>query len=469
MILTIAKQEFRGLCRDGRYRLTVGILLVLILASTAIGWANYYDLIEQAEHAAEHDYQRWRSQDPTHPHNAAHYGNYAFKTPRPLAIIDGGIEPYIGASLYYGAHQPSEVAFPPAQDATALQRFGDIGVGEVARALLPLLAILLSFGAFASEREQGTLRQLLSLGVKPSALLWGKALGIASALAVVLIPAALFGLAVAFALSPAEYRLDEIERAGLLGLTYTLYLGIFLFLSLAISARCQTARSALTILLVFWVVTVFALPRGLLDLGARFHPSPSSDFEKAYAADMAKETEAHVDKVFKKVFAQYKVSKQEELPFDITALYMKASDEGSLPTIDRYFNKRFDIYQSQNCFLEWGALLSPAAGLTLVSMALTGNDLEQHRDFVRQVETQRRTMNNLMTDYMLLHQEKRKEGDELKGDPTLWGKLPPFVYHQPSWELALKPYYIALCILGLWFLMTLLYARRSVTQASILF
>lgn len=468
MILTIAKQEFRGLCRDGRYRLAVGLLLVLILASTAFGWANYRDLIEQAEHAAEHDYQRWRNQDPTHPHNAAHYGNYAFKTPRPLAIIDGGIEPYIGASLFYGAHQPSEAAFPPAQDATALQRFGDLGVGEVARTLLPLLAILLSFGAFAGEREQGILRQLLSLGVNPSSLLCGKVVGIASALAVVLIPAGLFGLAVAMALSPAEYRLDEIERAGLLGLTYTLYLGIFLFLSLAISARCRTARTALTVLLVFWVATVYALPRGLLDLGARFHPSPSSEFEKAYAADMAKETEAYVDKAFKKVFAQYKVNNENELPFDFVGLYMKASDEGSWPAIDRYFNKRFDIYHSQNRFLEWGALLSPAAGLTLVSMALTGNDLEQHRDFVRQVETQRRNLNNLMTSYMLQHQEKRKEGDELKGDPTLWGKLPPFVYRPPAWLSAIKPYAIALSTLGLWLVMALLYARRSVNQITVL-
>ncbi len=147
---------------------------------------------------------------------------------------------------------------------------------------------------------------------------------------------------------------------------------------------------------------------------------------------------------------------------------MKASDEGSLPAIDRYFNKRFDIYRSQNQFLEWGTLLSPAAGLTLVSMALTGNDLEQHHDFVQQVETQRRDMNNLMTGYMLQHQEKRKEGDELKGDATLWGKLPPFVYHQPSWEVALKPYAIALGTLGLWFVTALCYARRSVNQITVL-
>jgi ABC-2 type transport system permease protein len=146
---------------------------------------------------------------------------------------------------------------------------------------------------------------------------------------------------------------------------------------------------------------------------------------------------------------------------------MKASDEGSWSAIDRYFNRRFDIYHSQNRFLEWGSLLSPAAGLTLVSMALTGNDLEQHRDFVQQVETQRRNMNNLMTDYMLQHQEKRKEGDELKGDPTLWGKLPPFVYHPPFWLAALKPYTIALAILGLWLLVALSYARRSVNQAAL--
>lgn len=468
MILAIAKQEFTGLCRDGRYRLTVALLLVLILASTAFGWANYRDLIEQAEHAAEHDYQRWRNQDPTHPHNAAHYGSYAFKSSRPLTIIDSGIEPYLGSAILYAAHQPSEMEFPPAQDATALQRFGDMGIAETTRVLLPLLAILISFSAFAGEREQGTLRQLLSLGVKPTSLLWGKILGITLALTVVLLPAGLLGLLAAALLSPVSYRLDEIQRAGGLGLLYALYLGIFLFLSLAISARCRTARNALTLLLVFWVATVFALPRALLDLSATLQPAPASNFQKAYAEELSKQSEAHIDEVLNKLTKQYNVKSPFELPFDFVGVYMKAADEGGYPVIDAYINKRFDVYRQQSNIMALGSVLSPATGLYLASMALAGNDLEQHRDFVLKVEHQRRILNDTMTAYMIEHSQKRADGNELEGDTHLWAKVPPFIYAPPGWQAAISPYLIPLSILATWFLAALGFAFNSVRQLKII-
>ena len=466
MILTIAKKEFTGLCRDGRYRLTVVCLLVLMLASSALGWANYQDWVEQAEHAAEHDYQRWRNQDPTHPHNAAHYGIYAFKTPRPLAILDSGIQPYIGASVRYGAHNQNEVEFPPAQDATALQRFGDLAMADVVRVLLPLLVIFLGFGSFAGEREQGTLRQLLSLGVKPGVLLWGKALGIAAALAVVLVPASVAGLLLAGLLSPNEYRADEISRAGLLMLAYGVYLGIFLGLSLAVSARCRRSRTALTVLLVFWVLTVFALPRGLLDLGAMRHPAPAPQpFWISFYDDFSKATNQKSQAVLDGLLQKYHVSKIEELPIDPTGLLMSASEEGGWPVIDRYVDHRFGIYREQTQVLAWGSVLSPAAGLSLLSMALSGNDLEQHRDFIRQVESQRRTLNTLLNDYMVQHPQKRT--DELTGDQALWSQVPPFVYHPPEWQSALQPYGVVLGIQVLWLVLVMWLAHRSAQRVSV--
>ena len=167
-------------------------------------------------------------------------------------MVDGGIEPYVGASIMNGAHIQGEVEFPPAQDSTALQRFGDLSPAAAAQSLLPLLVILLSYSAFAGEREQGTLRQLLSLGVKPEKVLWGKAFGIGRALATVLLPVVLLGLLAAGWLSPTETRGDEILRVVLLVLVYGVYLTILLFLALAVSACCRSSRTALAVLLVFW-------------------------------------------------------------------------------------------------------------------------------------------------------------------------------------------------------------------------
>jgi ABC-2 type transport system permease protein len=48
----------------------------------------------------------------------------------------------------------------------------------------PLLIIIIGFNAMSGERERGTLRQLLSLGVPVQSLLVGKAMALAASIAV---------------------------------------------------------------------------------------------------------------------------------------------------------------------------------------------------------------------------------------------------------------------------------------------
>ena len=98
------------------------------------------------------------------------------------SLVDTGIDPYVGVAAWLEAHKQNEFKYRPAQDRTAVQRFGELTAAEVLQVLLPLFIVLMTFSAFSGEREQGTLRQLLSLGVRPRELLAGKALGVAAAL-----------------------------------------------------------------------------------------------------------------------------------------------------------------------------------------------------------------------------------------------------------------------------------------------
>ena len=130
--------------------------------------------------------------------------------------------------------------YRPAEDATALQRFGDLTPALACQNLIPLLIIFMAYGAFAREREQGTLQQLMSLGVRPSALLPGKAAGISCAFLPILLPASFVSIIAIAWLTPAELLADEITRLALFMLSYAIYFGVFLFLSLGVSARCRS-------------------------------------------------------------------------------------------------------------------------------------------------------------------------------------------------------------------------------------
>src|SRR5688572_20982430 len=195
MITIIARKEFAELLREGRFRWAAGIILAL-LAVAALAGAHYQrDLVAQQLTAQSAEQSRWYNQGAKNPHSAAHYGLYAFKPRLAPAFLDPGVEPYTGVATWIEAHKQNEMLFRPAQDATLAQRFGDLTVALVFQVMLPLVVVLLAFNAFVGERERGTLRSLLALGLRPRDLVLGKLIGFAGALALILVPALGLGAA----------------------------------------------------------------------------------------------------------------------------------------------------------------------------------------------------------------------------------------------------------------------------------
>jgi ABC-2 type transport system permease protein len=274
MLWTIARKELLETLRDGRFRVAACVVLALTLVSLAAGWKHYRDVRTQHDDARRSTHQQWVGQPKKNPHSAAHYGIYAFKPKSQLGIVDTGLDPYVGVSAWLEAHRQNEFRYRPAQDRTAVQRFGDLSAAAVLQLLLPLFIMLMAFPAFAGERESGTLRQVLSLGVRRDRLLFGKALGIAGALSLVLVPAVVFG--VAALTMTAEGGVGAIggasARALLMLLAYLVYLGIFVAVSLAASAWLSSSKLALVSLLAFWMCNGLVMPRVAVDVADRMHP-----------------------------------------------------------------------------------------------------------------------------------------------------------------------------------------------------
>src|SRR6478609_11826184 len=140
--------------------------LIIILSVVAMASGSIRQSQINSERAAGQalDYQAWLQQGERHPHDAAEQGMHVFKPQPPLAVLDPGIEPFVGSTVWLQAHRQSELKFRPAQDATGLQRFGQLSPAWIVQVLVPLLIIVIGFGAISGERERGTLRQLLSIG-----------------------------------------------------------------------------------------------------------------------------------------------------------------------------------------------------------------------------------------------------------------------------------------------------------------
>ncbi|MDI4231745.1 DUF3526 domain-containing protein [Bradyrhizobium sp. Arg237L] len=448
MIATIARKEFNELIRDGRFRWAASIVLALLVTALVAGGHYQRDLVKQQRAAQAAEQARWYAQDPKNPHSAAHYGLYAFKPRVAPAFLDPGVEPYTGIAVWLEAHKQNEMIFRPSEDATVAQRFGEMTVALVLQIVLPLVIIMLGFNAFAGERERGTLRQLLSVGLRPRDLVAGKMLGSAAALALIVGPAALLGATTLALIGPAGGELRFI----LLAVAYLLYLGIFLFLTLAVSARASSSRFALVVLLAFWAVNCLLAPRVVSDLAAERHPLPEGVAFKA-RLQAALHDPAGPSRMMKERTAEllqkYGETREEDLPVNLAGLSLQVGEEHGYEVFGKFYNELYAPMKAQNRLLSRAAAFFPQLGIQAISMGLAGTDLAQHLDFIRAAEEHRRAELKIINDDILEHPVKA--GDVHLGDRELWARVPAFHYQAPSIGWVLSNHALTFILLLLWF------------------
>ena len=430
----IARREFLERLRDGRLYWAGGLVAVLLLTALAVGWAHQRDARAEQRAAQAMDYRDWLRQDRRHPHDAAHQGMHAFKPEAVLSMIDPGINLFIGSTVWLQAHRQSEVKFNAAQDATGLQRFGNLSVGWILQVLGPLLVIVLGFNAFAAEREQGILRQTLSLGVSPLRLLGGKALALGASLAVLLVPAGLIAAAAVAAGADDGERLDALLRLGAWAVGYAVYLGIFVFLVLGVSAACSTSRMAITLLLAIWIGQAVMAPRVLSELSRAWFPSPT---RLEFNRQLGVELKTVSDEVWQKNFGSTERWGR-DVPLSKWGIALRLDDQASYPVYDRHYGRLWDTWERQQAVQEWSGLLVPVLAVRSFSMGMAGTDFAHHRSFTTAAELHRRHIQDLMSEDLVEHADPL--GDQhfaYQATPDLWATVPPFDYQPPraAWAL----------------------------------
>lgn len=458
MVAIIIRKELKEMWRDGRFRLAAGVVLTLLLIAIGLGWAGARKAIHERSLAVNTDRAEWLAQGQRSPHSAAHFGRYAFKPITPLAFLDKGVNGYLGIAVWMEAHYQNPFRFRLAEDATALQRFGELTAAVVLQLLIPLLIVLFAFSQFAVEREAGTLRQLLSLGVRPRTLAIGKASSVAVALGSVLLPAVLLGSVALIVVSGEQDPLHNIDRFLLLALAYLLYFGATLGIALAVSASVRSSRLALLALLAFWIVSCLIVPRFAADIANRLAPGPSyaelkqaigHDLKAAGMPDGVPDT-AKREEIKQRLFAQYKVSRIEDLPINFDAVYLQEGEVFGNQVYDKHYGALWDLFERQNRMQDLSAVVTPLSAVRSISMGLAGTDFAHHRDFAQTAENYRRALNERLNGEM--RDKAGQESYRYLSDETLWQSVPDFTYAAPEtgWVLYVHKWNIAL--LSLWFI-----------------
>lgn len=437
MILTIARKEFLEMTRDGRARTAAAIVIAMLGASILMGWKQHGEARRELEAARQTVRDQWLHQAPKGPHQAAHYGTYAFKPSTALSMVDSGVNRYTGVALFLEPHRQNDLRFRPAQDATVLERFGQMTAAVTLQILIPLVIVMLAFPAFAGERESGTLRQVMSAGVKPVHLAWGKLLGVTSALALLLIPATLLGVFAILSNSASSGEWDSVWRAVFLTGGFLLYFGAWTSLCLAVSASVRSSRVALIVLLTFWMANCLAAPRLMADVAARLRPSGSAlERYLAVSREAREGPDGHNpdDPYWKarkeQLLKQYNVASVADLPFNFDGLVTVEAEKYTSDVYRRYFQGIWEVYEAQDRLYQAGALAAPMLAIQSLSMGLAGTDFGQQRHFAEAAEHYRNRMTLEMNDYIV---RNVRYGDrQAVAGADLWKTLPDFDYTMPD-------------------------------------
>jgi ABC-2 type transport system permease protein len=466
MIRTIAHKELMEMLRDGRFRVLAALVLTLSAASFAAGWKHYVDVQRQHLQAQQATRAQWLNQPAKNPHSAAHYGMYAFKPKSRLSLVDTGIDPYVGVAAWLEAHKQNEFRYRPAQDRTAIQRFGELTAAEGFLVILPLFIVLASFTAFAGEREQGTLRQLLSLGVAHRLLVTGKALGVAVALALVVVPATLLGVIALASTSEFAGLIDDIPRAALLAAACLAYFATFVAISLGVSARVRSSRTALVILLAFWFANSLIVTRAAADVAAWLYPTPSAvAFQTAMQEDLSNPEEMRIrlERRRHELMRQYNVQSMDAVPINFSGISLQEGEDHGNEVFDRHYGRLFEAYEAQNRAFQWAGVAAPMLPMRSLSMALAGTDFAHHRDFVVAAEEYRRAIQRVMNDDIT---RNAKPGAAYVANADLWSRVREFDYALPNARWALGQAAPSLMLLLAWLAGALWFAARATRRLA---
>jgi ABC-2 type transport system permease protein len=455
MMTRIARKELTEMLRDGRFRWVSVVVLGLLTAAFFMGFRHQSEVSEQHELARRGTRDHWLGQGEKNPHSAAHYGIYAFKPAMALSAIDPGVDPYVGVAAWLEAHRRNQFEFRPAQDATAVQRFGELTAATVLQLLIPLLIIVLAFSAFAGERESGTLRQLMSLGVQPAELAIGKALGIGAALSMVLVPAAAIGVLAMVMATENRIVAADVPRLSLMILAYVLYFAVFASIALAVSAKAPSSRLALVGLLGFWIWNGLVAPRAATDIARSVHPTPSAfEFTNGIQNALDNGLDGHDPyddrhKAYEReVLARYGVEKIEDLPVNFAGLSLQKGEEWGNEVFDHFYGDLHATFHQQSRVRELASMAAPLLAVQSLSMGLAGTDFAQHRDFADAAEDYRRMLVETMN--LDMAENAGKLDYTYMAGPELWESVPDFSYEAPSVAWVLSNHGTSAVVLVLW-------------------
>jgi ABC-type transport system involved in multi-copper enzyme maturation permease subunit len=428
MLWEVIKKEFHSNIITARFIVGFIICLMLISASTYVAIQDYERRLNDynvavREHRDEVVNARVYSEaKPRVDREPSRLSIFNQGMDRRLAnTFDAGLSavPLVCDGKKHGSYNPF------------LGLFSSIDLTFVFQVVLSLLALLFAYNAISGERENGTLKLMMSNSIPRSSVLIGKYLSAMLSLFWPIAVSVIVALLMIMFSGKVLLTGGDFVRILLMLIVSLLYVSAFYLMGLLISTKTQRTATSLMVAMFVWVFLTLIYPNGAGFLADRAIKSNPGEQEFSQIQELWKEFERDRDKYKGKVIQEYSVrgwsssgaesgSSSDTLFYSIsesTAMkgnFTPASAVDALKQLYQYQEPRRIRVADQTWQIRRQALddsygrkqrlttnilrLSPAAIYDNASAILASTNLSSILDFVDQVREYRRSFIGYLND-----------------------------------------------------------------------
>ncbi|WP_299249533.1 DUF3526 domain-containing protein [uncultured Aquimarina sp.] len=435
------------------------ILLTAYSAVSGIKNHNTQNNIRQ-EHQVKAR-QSWEANPDKHPHRMAHFGTFAFRIHPTLGIFDYGLESFTGSTVFLEAHRQNSVNFSEATFSTGMLRFGELSLALLLQLVLPLVLFFTGFSSVAKDKQNGTLKILLSQGATWKEILFGKSIGLFAISLLFFIPLLLVVIITLLLFEPSELNDYRWLRLFIIGMSYLVFLFMISSITVVVSTSSNAPKNALLRLLGIWLLLVILLPKSTQAMGNYWFPTPSKlafqsaiEKEVIQKGDSHNPNDPHYNHLRDSVLTVHNVSKVTDLPFNYSGFVMREGEKITATLYRKHQAKLINIYKNQNDITRFSSFVNPFTAIKLISMTMSGTDFSSYLDFQDKADDYRyqlaQTMNELQMEYISPKKESGSEGKSHVVGHEHWEDFQDFRHKPMAFTSSVKEAFPALLSILFW-------------------
>lgn len=377
MLKTLILKELRVVITGPKFVATFAACSLLLLMSVYIGIVEFKQAVKQHHVAQQMDDEQLRQASSWRGVRTREH-----RVPDPMQIFSSGLHYDLGRWSPINDEETVKLEHSIYSDDPIFAVFRILDFTMIVQVVFSLFALLFTFDAVNGEKERGTLRLIFANAVPRVKYILAKALGSWMGLVIPLLIPILVSLLMISAFGITLSNDQWLRAASLIGLSLV-YVSLFVFLGLLMSAVSQRSSVSFLLSLVVWIVFVLIIPRVGVMAAGQIAPVPQLAEIEGLRDGFAQDQWATY---FREAEERHQAQRQAEGdgPMDEDALWARMEYEDSVRgevqrTIEAHEVRLMEELENRRAVQRSIAMtlsrFSPAATYQLAAMSLAGTDL----------------------------------------------------------------------------------------------